>query len=80
VLVVGCSDLFPHLDAHRTELGIHKHVFKVLVDELQHHGFNHSKYVTLEEQLGIFLYTAVTGLTIRHVGEHFQQLNGTISK
>jgi hypothetical protein len=23
----------------------------------------------------IFLYMSVTGLTIRHVGEHFQQLN-----
>jgi len=63
-----------------TELGIHKHVFKILVDELQRHGFNHSKHVTLKEQLGIFLYTAVTGLTIRHVGERFQRSNSTISK
>jgi len=63
-----------------TELGIHKHVFKMLVDELQCHQFNHSKHVTLQEQLGIFLYTAVTGLSIRHIGEHFQQSNSTISK
>jgi len=38
-----------------TELGIHKHVFKILVDELQCHGFNHSKHIILKEQLGIFL-------------------------
>ncbi|KIK14079.1 hypothetical protein PISMIDRAFT_117675 [Pisolithus microcarpus 441] len=34
----------------------------------------------LQEQLGIFLYIVVTGLIIRHVGERFQQSNGTISK
>ena len=28
----------------------------------------------------IFLYTSVTGLSIRHVGERFQRANGTISK
>ena len=61
-----------HLERIRTELGVHKHVFKMVVDELQCHQFNHSKHVTLQEQLGIFLYTAVTGLSIRHVGECFQ--------
>ena len=43
-------------------------------------GHGDSKYVTLEEQLAIFLYTSVTGLSIRHVGERFQRANGTISK
>ena len=38
------------------------------------------KKVTLEEQLTIFLYTCVTGLSVRHVGERFQWSNGTISK
>jgi transposase len=43
-------------------------------------GHGDTKYVTLEEQLAIFLYTSVTGLSIRHVGERFQRANGTISK
>ncbi|KAI6096041.1 hypothetical protein F5141DRAFT_1221143 [Pisolithus sp. B1] len=64
--------LSSHPERIRTELGVHKHVFRVLVDELQQSGYSHSKYVTLQEQLGIFLYIAVTGLTIRHIGECFQ--------
>ncbi|KAI6116366.1 hypothetical protein F5141DRAFT_1212970 [Pisolithus sp. B1] len=61
-----------HPERIQTELGVHKHVFRVLVDELQQSGYSHLKYVTLQEQLGIFLYITVTGLTIRHIGEHFQ--------
>ncbi|KAI6029133.1 hypothetical protein PISMIDRAFT_48944, partial [Pisolithus microcarpus 441] len=39
------------------ELRVHKHVFRVLVDELQQSSqYSHSKQVTLQEQLGIFLY------------------------
>ncbi|KIK19067.1 hypothetical protein PISMIDRAFT_108444, partial [Pisolithus microcarpus 441] len=37
-------------------------------------------FISLEEQLAIFLYTSVTSLTTRHIGEHFQQLNDTISQ
>ncbi|KIN97258.1 hypothetical protein M404DRAFT_160930, partial [Pisolithus tinctorius Marx 270] len=37
-------------------------------------------FVLLEEQLAIFLYMSVTGLTIRHVSEHFQWSNETISQ
>ncbi|KIK71790.1 hypothetical protein PAXRUDRAFT_676657, partial [Paxillus rubicundulus Ve08.2h10] len=33
-----------------------------------------------EEQLGIFLYTCVTGLSSRHVGERFQHSPDTITK
>ena len=33
-----------------------------------------------EEQLAIFLYTCVTGLSVWHVGEQFQRLNSTISQ
>ena len=43
-------------------------------------GHTPSRYVSLEEQLAIFLYTSVTGLTTRHVGERFQRSNATISK
>ncbi|KAH7888173.1 hypothetical protein F5I97DRAFT_1806364, partial [Phlebopus sp. FC_14] len=30
--------------------------------------------------LGIFLYTCITGLSTKHVGEHFQWSNDIISK
>ena len=63
-----------------TELAVHKHVFKHLLDELRKHDRTDSKHVTLQEQLAIFLYTCVTGLSIRHVGERFQRSNSTISK
>ena len=43
-------------------------------------GYQDSHVVTLHEQLAIFLYTCVTGLTIRHVGEQFQHANVTISQ
>ena len=69
-----------HPECIRTELGVHKEVFYALIEELQSMGHGDSKYVTLEEQLAIFLYTSVTGLTIRHVGERFQRANWTISK
>ena len=62
------------------ELVVHKHVFQVLLNELQDARHTDSKNVTLKEQLTIFLYTCVTGLSVRHVGERFQWSNGTISK
>ena len=69
-----------HPERIRTELGVHKEVFYSLIEELQSMGHGDTKYVTLEEQLAIFLYMSVTGLTIRHVAERFQRANGTISK
>ena len=69
-----------HPERIRTELGVHKDVFHALVRELQSMGHGHTRYVTLEEQLAIFLYTSVTGLSIQHFGERFQRANGTISK
>jgi hypothetical protein len=72
------------LDGHperiRNELGVHKHVFHALVDELKLVGLANSKYVFLEEQTAIFLYTCVTGLSLHHVGERFQHSGETISK
>jgi hypothetical protein len=62
------------------ELGVSKHVFHQLIHELQSMGHTRSRYVSLEEQLAIFLYTSVTGLTVQHVGERFQRSNSTISK
>ena len=46
------------------ELGLHCHAFIELVTVLRDLGHSNSKYVSLEEQLAIFLYTSVTGLTI----------------
>jgi hypothetical protein len=51
-----------------------------LVIELQEIGLGPSKHVSLEEQLAIFLYASVTGLSIRHLGERFQRSNEIISK
>ena|ERR1700683_258128 len=62
------------------ELGVSHKVFLELSGELRQLGYNNSKYVSLEEQLAIFLYMSVTGLTIQHVGECFQWSNETISQ
>jgi hypothetical protein len=64
--------LHGHPERIHTELGVHKEVFHALITELKLMGHGDTNYVTLEEQLAIFLYTAVTGLSIRHVGERFQ--------
>lgn len=72
------------LDGHperiRCELGMHKETFLLLINELHQLGYSRSKYVSLEEQLAIFLYMCVTGLSIRHTGERFQRSNETISR
>ena len=62
------------------ELGVHSHVFFELIEALHQLGHGRSKYVSLEEQLAIFLYISVTGMTIRHAGERFQRSNETISR
>ena len=72
--------LHGHPGRIRCELGVPKEVFQQLIIELRSMGYTDSRYITLEEQLAIFLYTCVTGLTIRHVGERFQRSNDTISK
>jgi hypothetical protein len=63
-----------------TELGVRRYVFRRLVSALQDAGIGRSRYVSLEEKLAIFLYSSVTGLSIRHLGEQFQRSNETISK
>jgi hypothetical protein len=69
-----------HPERIRCELGMHASVFVELISELRTIGHSDSKFVSLEEQLAIFLYTSVTGLSIRHVGERFQRSNETISR
>ena len=62
------------------ELEVHKHVFQALIIALQDAGYTPSKFITLEEQLAIVLYTCVTGLSLGHVCERFQQATDTASK
>ena len=69
-----------HPERIRCELGVHRHVFVELIRELRQLGHDRSKYVSLEEQLAIFLYISVTGMTVRHAGERFQRSNETISR
>lgn len=71
--------LHGHPERIRCELGIRKHVFHLLIDTLKGMGVKRSRDVSLEEQLSIFLYMCITGLSVRHVGERFQRANETIS-
>jgi hypothetical protein len=70
-----------HPNCIYTELGVHLYVFIALVIELRGMGYGDSRNgVTIEEQLAIFLYMCVTGLSVRHTGERFQRSNETISR
>ena len=70
-----------HHDRIWTELGVRVHVFLALVHELRVvSGLGDSHYIGLNEQVAIFLYMCVTGLSLRHVAERFQRSNDTISK
>jgi hypothetical protein len=77
-----CELLNGHPQRIRNELGMYRSTFIVLVKALQAPaiGLSSSRHVSIEEQLAIFLYTAVTGLSCTHVGERFQRLSDTISK
>ena len=70
------------LDGHpcqiKTELGMQWHVFWSLVQALVDSGLRPSKHISNEEQVAIFLYKSVTGLSIQHLGEWFQHSNDTI--
>lgn len=70
-----------HPDRIWTELGVRLHVFLMLTFKLQERcAMSDSQEVTLEEQVAIFLYMCVTGLSVHHVGERFQRSYETISK
>ena len=56
-----------HPEQMHIELGVHAAVFQQLVLELQEIGLGPSKHVSLEEQVAIFLYASVTGLSIWHL-------------
>jgi hypothetical protein len=70
-----------HPDRIWTELGVRLHVFLILVHELRTIcGLKDERHVGANEQVAMFLYMCVTGLSVRHVGERFQRSNETISK
>jgi hypothetical protein len=69
-----------HPDRIKCELGVRLQVFQILINTLKQQGYNDSNNVTLEEQLSIFLYTCVTGLTVPHVAERFQRAGNTITR
>ena len=74
-LVVG------HPDKIKDELGIHLHVFLIFLHQLRViGGLTDSIEVSLQEQAAIFLYTCVTGLSLRHIAEQFQCSVDTIPK
>ena len=75
-----CELLNGHPERIRNELGVHKHIFKGLVIALEQAGIHSSKHVYLKEQLSIFLYTSVTGLSLHHVSEQFQHAIDTTSQ
>jgi hypothetical protein len=75
-----CKLLNGHPEHICNELGVHKHVFLALIEELKLAEHGPSWNVYLKEQLAIFLYTCVTGLSLRHVCECFQQSCDTISR
>jgi len=75
-----CELLNGHPEQIHNELGVHEHVFKGLVMALEQARIHLSKHVYLEEQLSIFLYTSVTGLSLHHVSERFQHAIDTTSQ
>jgi hypothetical protein len=63
------------------QLGIYKEPFFKLVQELESTGLlKHTRYMSTEEQVAIFLYTVVTNLPNRKVAERFQRSGETISR
>ena len=69
-----------HPSRIRNELGVFRQTFLTLIRTLQGMGLKSSRYITTEEQVAIFLYTVVTGLSSVHVAERFQRSTVTIQK
>jgi len=72
--------LFGHPQRIQDCLGVSHHTFSELITVLRSMGLRNSRYVSLEEQLAIFLYACVTGVSIVHVAERFQRSKATISR
>lgn len=69
-----------HPERIRNELGVYRGTFTVLLKAMRRAGVQSSRNVSIEEQLSIFLYTVVTGMTCNHVAERFQRSSSTITK
>ncbi|KAJ7348039.1 hypothetical protein DFH08DRAFT_699139, partial [Mycena albidolilacea] len=70
-----------HPDRFRCAFGMSRFVFQALIRALQLKcGLAPTKHVSSEEQVGIFLCIAVTGLGNREHQEQFQRSGETISK
>ena len=70
-----------HPDRMKINFGVSLDMFSALVQILEHNGITESRNgVSVEEQLGIFLYICVTGLSSRLVGERFQRSTDTITR
>ena len=61
-----------HPQCIQNELSVSWGMFIILIKALQLAGLQSLCHVSIEEQLAIFLYTAVTGMSYVHVGECFQ--------
>jgi len=70
-----------HPERIKINFGVPLEIFSVLTRILRENGVGDSRHgVTVEEQLGIFLYTCVTGLSSRLVAEWFQRSTDTITR
>lgn len=72
--------LHGHRDRIKDILGVRLHVFVGLLEELTSLGYTHSRHVSLEEQLAIFLWMCHTGNCLRQVADRFQHSLETTSK
>jgi hypothetical protein len=73
--------MYGHPDRIRHNFGVDCDVFNALLHVLHRNRFVMSRNgVSVEEQLGIFLYTCVTGLSSRLVGERFQRSPDTVTR
>jgi hypothetical protein len=70
-----------HEDQIKICLGVKLKVFEALVEILVKQGFKQSRHgISVDQQLAIFLYTCVTGLSSRQVAERFQHSPTTINR
>jgi hypothetical protein len=76
-----CELLTDHPDHIKNNLGVKLEVFEALVQVLKNNGFESScNGMSVEEQLTIFLYTCITGLSTCYLDEQFQCSLDTISR
>ena len=69
-----------HPDRMKINFGVSIGIFSALVQVLEHNGITESwNSISVEEQLGIFLYICVTSLSSCLVGEQFQRSMDTIT-